>query len=235
MENLFEINFSYSEFKSSVLQQGLKHKYFYTLKGDDIYYKLLSPDPPLLYMCNINSIDNEEAITDYETNFKNKSIIKFNNYEELSGNQKVYTRFVEGTLQRNHVRFKTGNINSLKCGNLSEYSISYLDGITCVDFSPSYGYWITGGYMRVCGGISENKEIICNVLFAPDTPYEWVFVRNIIFTYNDFQLKHYNWIEDSPAKNVKFYSQSTSRVRLEIIHDPNDEVEIEYYIKTYLY
>lgn len=223
---------SYNDFLSICTSKNLLMQY-QQFDGSDKVYNLFAYDGQTKFECSINDADHLTEVTDFETNYKSNANKPIDQRESETGLVKTKPRPVEGTLQTYIVYFTTSDINSLDAGNHQNYwSISYdsNNGITKIKVSPTYSYYIDGGYLKILQTPPTIKPK-ASMYLAPNTPYQWEFVGNKKFNYEyDFFLL------EVPPKYVKYYEAvpSLNVAELQITHNPGDQINFEYYIKIYV-
>lgn len=230
-----KISLTYAAFKQLVFVdcKGMRYKAVLENADPKDYWVFCRDGDGIMYE---TSISDPTDVSDFETNYLAGAKKNLAPIEEVSGALRTYIREVEGTLNRHHVYFTTGDADSLRSRGKTEYSIDCSTaGKTVIDFSPTYGYFVDGGRIRIRGAIPTGHEVICKIIAAPGTPYAKVFCDNIIFDDVDISDGHRTYEEKSPAKNVIYYAQATSRIRLEVEHNADDRIKIEFYLHVFPY
>jgi hypothetical protein len=184
-----------------------------------------------MYECDIQDPD---TILDFESKYKATSNLPIIPTESETGIPKFKPRPVEGTMAVVSVYTKLGMPETLDCNGNPSYRVLYSNGITEIRFKPTFGYYITGGYLKLRSTLST-PFVKCQFIFAPDFPPiyggNWCFINNLKLDNITPEFK-----ADVPPKYVKYYSTTptANELSLRITHDPTEHAEIEMRMDIYI-
>ncbi len=225
---------TYSDFISIVNSKGILLQYDQVEIASPVGYKyyLFAFDGSIKYQSTIYL---QTEITDFETNYKSLSNKPLDIRESGTGITKVKPRPVEGTMAVVSVYCQLGNPETLDpAGNPHYRVITTTPGVTEIRFKPNYGYYITGGYLKLRSDLNTSF-VKCNFIFAPDFPPEygggWSFINNLKLDNSTREFK-----ADVPPKYIKYYVgiDIASELSLKIFHDVNEHAEIEMRMDIYI-
>jgi hypothetical protein len=206
--------------------------YYSGQNNETLCYYLFAYEGNHMYECDIQDPD---SISDFETKYKATSNQPIVPVESETGIPKVKPRPVEGTMAVVSIYCNLGQSETLDPAGNPHYRVIFTStGITEIRFKPNYGYYITGGYLKLRGELTT-PFIKCQFIFAPDFPSayggNWCFINNLKLDNITKEFK-----ADVPPKYVKYYSSApiASELCLRITHDPNEHAEIEMRMDIYI-
>ena len=202
--------------------------------SDDDYkeYRLWFIDGGEWY-CNINSIDNLDDVTDFETNYVD-NINRSTTSRSLQGVLNIRPRPVSGILYNNFIYFTTGVSDSLDFGEDNWWSLDVsTPGITKLRMTPSFDYEMDGGIIMFLGE-PPIIEVKAKIWLAPDIPYEYggqvAFIKNKKFCISNERYeiktspKYVKYLSDMPPANV---------CELYVTHGVDDNIKMEFLLNMY--
>ena len=208
-------------------------QYELDVRGSDKYYILTCYDGPIRFECKINTLDNADDVTHFETNYKdycNDAIVK----RDPTTKAPLYKRGdVSKHLFANYSYFTTYDANSLDAAN-SDYDIALTgDTVTTVIYNPEASYWMEGGSIQL---VTPSPTCSCKTVLtlAPDIPVESggsvVLINNKKF---DANLKTFE-IEGYP-QYVEYNSEAplANKLELKITHDAECSLDFEICLKCF--
>lgn len=227
----------YADFISIITSKNLYHQHVYDIAEDESFkhYELFAIDGNIEYSCNLYSNTESNEILDYEANWRLTANKTIDLRDSFTGVPKYRPRPVEGTMAVVSIYCNLGMSETLDPnGNLDFRAITTTPGKTEIRFKPSYGYYITGGHLKLRSDLTT-PFIKANFIFAPDFPSayggNWCFINNLKV---DNIVREFD--VDVPSKYIKYYVEApaASELCLQIFHDVNEHVEIEMRICIYI-
>jgi len=251
---------SYEDFITKCESQHLPIQYkVLTDDVDDVdrAYYLYTYDGNEKYFCNINMIDSSTGVLDFDENYilTGKANQPLAPREFSTGIIKFKPRPVEGKLFVNHLYFTTG-LSECDAGIYTHYwtittSTGFPDidntvfssetstGITIASFIPDFDYYIDGGYccLNLSDIVTTTGTLILQMYLAPAIPREYggsvMFVGNKRFKRWNGGIYKFELVT-SPAF-VRYYpGVPSNEIRITVLHDVIERVELEIGLRLYL-
>jgi hypothetical protein len=231
---MIEINLSYSDFKSQIINSKIL-PYQHTAAMNDIYkvYRIFAQEGNIFYFTVIDELSSQSDITDWESNYLSNSNKAIDAREPETGLIKFKPRPVEATLMMQHVYFTTGNAQSLDAPDNTWSIDCTTPGVTKVTATPPFPYYIDGGGITLIGSL-PTTPLKGQFIMAPNIPAQYggsvVLVDNLKMIFDNQRF-----VIDVPPKYVKYYQENpyANQAQLHITHGESEQVNMEFMARFY--